>query len=111
MTERESMSQEDNKQEIKVNLLLDSGVDYLVFNIPGKIHRLNLNLEDNQIEIKKMFLDLLPLLKVGSVELVIDIQEGYANTLLKEVGTSYIDDLNQELITVRTEFIDDEEEE
>jgi len=105
------MNQDDNTRQIKVTLLLDGETDYLVFSIPDKEHRLNLNLEDNQADIKKMFLDLIPFLKEELVELVLEVQEGYANVLMKEVSESYIDDLNQELASIRTEFTDDEDEE
>jgi hypothetical protein len=103
------MSQEDNKKQIEVKLFLDGGVDYLEFNLDGKAHKLNLNLEDNQSEIKRMFIDLIPLLKSSAVELTLNIQEGYENGLLKDVSQSYISDLNKELDTVRAEIIDENE--
>lgn len=108
MTERVYMNQEDSKKQLIVKLFSEAEVDYLEFHLVDKSHKLNLNLEDNQIEIKRMFVDLIPLLKSNSIELVLEIEEGYTNTLLKEVSQSYINDLNGELNVVRMEILDEE---
>ena len=104
------MSQEDSKQLLNVRLFQENETDILEFNIGSKVHKLDLNSEDHQMEIKKMFCDLIPLLENNSVELVLKVDEGYDNTLLKEVSTSYIGDLNKELENVRTEILDERDD-
>lgn len=100
------MNQEDETERLEVRLHVDNEVDYLEFNLGGKVHKLNLNLEDNQTEIKKMFCDLIPILKTGSIEFSLVVDDGYDSMLLKEVSESYVNDLNQELRIVRTEILD-----
>ena len=101
------MSQEDSKKTIDVKLYLDQSTDYLEFKIEGKTHKLDVNSEDNQEDIKKMFCDLVPLVEVNEVELVLSIEKGYDNDLLKEVSVSYIKDLNAELDNVRASLIEE----
>jgi hypothetical protein len=100
------MSPEDSKKIFVVKLFVENGVDYLEFNFEQNVHRLNLNLDDNQADIKKMFCDLIPHLESNEIELKLQVDESYDNTLLKEVSNSYINDLNNELGNVRTEIQD-----
>ena len=107
MTEREYMNQEDSKKQINVKLYKDNGVDLLEFNISAdNNHKLNMNLEDNQSDIKSMFCDLVEILENSSIELKLNVIEGYDNKLLEEVSVEYIKDLNKELENVRAEILD-----
>lgn len=110
MTGKVYMNQEETKKALDVKLHLEESTDYLEFNIEGKIHKLDVNSEDNQEDIKKMFCDLVPLLEVGEVELVLSVEEGYDNALLREVSTSYIKDLNAELDNVRASLLEENSE-
>lgn len=104
-TEEGYMNQDDDKQTITVKLYVDNDIDILEFNLgDGKVHKLNLNSEDNQDAIKSMFCDLILLVEASSIELTLDVDQSYDNALLKEVATSYISDLNGELEAVRTEI-------
>jgi hypothetical protein len=106
MIEGEYMSQEDSKKQLKIKLFKEGSIDYLQFNIGPKVHKLNLNLDDNQSEIKAMFCDLLPYVEANDTELVLEKEEGYDNKLLEEVSISYISDLNKEIQGVRIEILD-----
>lgn len=107
MTGRAYMSQEETKKRLDVSLYLDGGTDYLEFNIEGKIHKLDINSEDNQEDIKKMFCDLVPLLEVSELELSLLVDKDYDNVLLREVSSSYIKDLNTELDNVRASLLEE----
>ncbi len=101
------MNQEDSKKQIKVKLRKDNDLDLLEFSLgAGKNHKLNINLEDNQSDIKAMFCDLVEMLEENSIELELDVMEGYDNKLLEEVSVEYIKDLNKELENVRAEILD-----
>lgn len=101
------MNQENSKKQINVKLYKDNGVDLLEFNISADSnHKLNMNLEDNQSDIKAMFCDLVEILENSSIELKLNVMEGYDNKLLEEVSVEYIKDLNKELENVRTEILD-----
>lgn len=84
---------------------------FLEFKIDTKTHKLNLNLDDHQGEIKAMFCDLLPYIEANDVRLVLEKDEDYDNKLLDEVATSYIDDLNKEIQGVRIEILEKYSEE
>lgn len=104
------MNQEDNTKQLTVKLFKESEVDFLEFHLGTKTHKLNINLEDNQGDIKAMFCDLVPLLETNAIELILDVDDSYDNKLLEEVSTSYIADLNKEIDNVRTEIIDKRED-
>jgi len=107
MTERGYMNQENSKKQIKVKLYKDNGIDLLEFSVSAsKKHKLNINLEDNQSDIKSMFCDLVEMLEESSIELELDVIEGYDNKLLEEVSVEYVKDLNKELENVRAEILD-----
>lgn len=107
MTERAFMNQDDSKKQLAVKLFKEDKIDFLEFNLgEGKIHKLNISLEDNQANIKSMFCDLIPLLETDALELVLSVEDDYDNNLLKEVSTSYINDLNKEIESVRTDILD-----
>lgn len=86
----------------------DEGVDYLEFDFSGKVHKLNLNNEDDQEQIKKMFCDLVELVEDNDVKVQLEVQDGYDNPLLEEVSKSYISDLNDELDSVRANLTNEE---
>lgn len=100
------MNPADSKKQLEVKLFKDGDTDFLEFKIDHKIHKLNLNLEDNQAEIKAMFCDLLPYVEANDTELVLKKDDDYDNKLLEEVSTSYIDDLNKEIAGVRIEVLE-----
>lgn len=102
------MNRED-RQQLKVRLFLEGGTDFLEFDLGRSTHRLNLNLEDNQNEIKQMFCDVVPILEANAVEFVLEVDKSYDNTLLREVSSSYISDLNKDIDEVRTEILDKEQ--
>lgn len=104
------MNQEENKKTLDVKLYLEENTDYLEFNIEGKIHKLDVNSEDNQEDIKKMFCDLVPLVEASEVELILSVEDDYDNVLLKEVSASYIKDLNAELDNVRASLLEESSE-
>lgn len=100
------MSQEGSKKQLAVRLFKENNIDYLEFNIARKPHKLNLNLDDNQGEIKAMFCDLLPYIEINDTELILKKDDGYDNKLLEEVAISYVADLNKEIQGVRIEILD-----
>lgn len=102
------MNQEESSCTLKAKLFVDGGIDYLELNVDGKIHKLNLNDEDDQEQIKKMFCDLVELLETVSVKIELDVADDYDNTLLLEVSTSYISDLNEELESVRANLLEED---
>lgn len=107
MTERKYMNQDDSVKQVKVELYKDDDVDLLEFGLgTGKSHKLNINLEDNQSDIKTMFCDLVEMLEESPVVLELDVAEGYDNKLLEEVSVEYVKDLNKELENVRAEILD-----
>lgn len=106
MIERGYMNQEDSKTQLKVKLHKEDEVDLLEFNLGSKIHKLNVNAEDNQADIKAMFCDLVILVEENPIELVLEVAEEYDNKLLEEVSQAYIGDLNKELDSVRSEIVD-----
>ena len=109
MTEEEFMNQGESSAKIlTARLYLDDNVDYLEFDISGKIHKLNLNNEDDQEQIKRMFCDLVELVEGKDVRVQIEVQDGYDNPLLEEVSKSYISDLNNELDSVRANLTNQE---
>lgn len=101
------MNQEDSKKQLGVKLYKDQDIDWLEFDLgAGKNHKLNVNLEDNQGEIKAMFCDLVTLLEDNTIELKLEVVENYDNKLLEEVSAAYVKDLNKELENVRAEILD-----
>lgn len=101
------MNQEDSDIQLVVKLYKEADVDWLEFCVSDqKTHKLNVNLEDNQTEIKAMFCDLVELIETNPVVLNLEVAEGYDNKLLKEVAQAYVDDLNKELEGVRSDLVD-----
>jgi len=105
MIEEEYMNPVD-KMQLSVRLFKEDDTDFLEFNIDRKVHKLNLNLDDNQSEIKAMFCDLLPYVEANDTELVLKKDDDYDNKLLEEVSNSYIADLNKEIESVRIEVLE-----
>lgn len=103
MKGKTSMSQEI----IKVKLLEMEGVDTLTFEIP-KIKdgiSVNLNSNEGQNELKRVFENLLVMINTKDIELKLEIDENYKKGLYKEVCTEYIEDLNKEIKSVRGEVL------
>lgn len=105
------MSQEETKEIIKVKLCVKDEIDFLEFALKNGTHSLNVNAEDNQEDIKKMFCHLIPMLEITAVLLELEVEEGYDNKLLEEVSVSYIADLNTEIENVRANILEKQAEE
>lgn len=103
MKEKTSMNQEI----INVKLLDDNGVDTLLFEIPEIEDGISVNLNTNegQNDLKKVFENLLVIINKQDVELKLEIAEQYKKGLYKEVCAEYIDDLNKEIKAVRAEVL------
>lgn len=96
-----------NLEIINVKLLEVDGVDTLIFEIPEMEDGLSVNLNTNegQNDLKKVFENLLVLINKQDVELKLEIDEHYKKGLYKEVCREYIDDLNKEIKSVRGEVL------
>lgn len=106
------MNQEDDKEQLTAKLYKTDDTDFLEFNLGNaKIHKLNVNEEDNQGEIKALFCNLIVLVEKENLEIKLDVADDYDNKLLIEVAEAYIGDLNKELVNVRTEILDKYEQE
>lgn len=103
------MKMDETSKTLKAKLHVDDTVDYLEINTGAKTHKLDINAEDGQEQIKAMFIDLVKLLEKDPLKIELEVEEGYDNPLLVEVSTSYIEDLNQELDSVRETILEDED--
>lgn len=103
MKEKTSM----NPEMINVRLLDLDGVDTLIFELPETENGISVNLNNNegQNDLKKVFENLLVLINDHDVELKLEIDEHYKKGLYKEVCAEYIDDLNKEIKSVRREVL------
>ncbi|NLB71334.1 MAG: hypothetical protein GX797_04935 [Chloroflexi bacterium] len=92
---------------IQVFLKENDGIEYLEFNIDDKNspHKINLNSEDSQMELKQLFSSLLKKLIISSLEFDLQIDEKYKNMLFIEVSREYLKDLEAELKQVREEIL------
>ncbi len=103
MKEKTSM----NPEMINVRLLDLDKVDTLIFEVPETENGISVNLNNNegQKDLKKVFENLLVLINDHDVELKLEIDEHYKKGLYKEVCAEYIDDLNKEIKSVRREVL------
>ena len=94
---------------VRVVLLEDEGVDYLDFMIEGSSnsYKVNLNSEDSQKEVKRLFSELLRKLIETDLELLLEVDDSYSKNLFKEISEEYIKDLNNEIKQVRQEILNE----
>lgn len=92
-----------NQEIIKATLLEQDGTDILKFEIDEELD-INLNSSECQNSLKKLFTLILEKVVDGSVEITLEIQDGYSRGMYIEVCEEYIKDLNRELGEV-TELI------
>ena len=93
-----------NQEIIKATLLEQDDADVLRFEIDEEELDINLNSPECQNSLKKLFTLTLEKVIDGSVEITLEIQDGYARGMYIEVCEEYIKDLNRELGEV-TEII------
>ena len=94
-----------NQKVIEVKLTVSSGADVLIFGLDEEqpdAYVVNLNSSNSQNEMKKVFSQLLQMLLCDEIALKCVIAPGYSKGLYKDVCKEYIDDLNRELLQVRT---------
>lgn len=103
MKEKTSMNQEI----INAKLIELDGVDTLIFKIPEIEDDIavNLNSNEGQNDLKKVFENLLVIINEKEVEIQLEIDEQYKKGLFKEVCAEYIEDLNKEIKSVREEVL------
>ncbi len=103
MKEKTSMNQE------KINVLLfdNNGADTLRFDIPNIKDGIavNLNKTSGQIELKRVFEELLKYMNLHDIVLELTIDSQYKKGLFKEVCTEYISDLNNEIHQIKAEIV------
>ena len=107
MTEEEFMSLEDKGRTLRARLFKEDEIDYLEVDVDGKNHKLNLNDENGQDQIKRMFCDLVELLESTALSIELEVEGSYDSPLMKEVSESYISDLNKELEDLRAAILDE----
>lgn len=88
-------------QEINVELTAFGEEDVLVFHLNDEEKEnefvVHLNSDESQTDLKKVFLEIIDMLKNGLVHLNLTIIQNYSKVLYKDVCTEYIDDLNNEI--------------
>lgn len=95
-----------NQEIIKATLLEQDDIDILRFEIEEELD-INLNSPECQNSLKKLFTLILEKVVDRSVEITLEIQDGYSRGMYVEVCEEYIKDLNRELGEV-TEIINKE---
>ena len=96
-----------NQEIIKATLLEQDDIDILRFEIDEEGIDINLNSPECQNSLKKMFALILEKVVDGSIEIILEIQDGYSRGMYIEVCEEYIKDLNRELGDI-TEVIKEE---
>lgn len=96
-----------NQEIIKATLLEQDDIDILRFEIDEEGLDINLNSPECQKSLKKLFTLILEKVVDRSVEITLEIQDGYSRGMYVEVCEEYIKDLNRELGEV-TEIINKE---
>ena len=96
-----------NQEIIKATLLERDDIDVLCFIIDEEELDINLNSPECQNSLKKLFSLILEKAVDGSIEITLEIQDGYSREMYIEVCEEYIKDLNRELEEV-TEIISKE---
>ena len=86
-----------NQEIIKATLLEQDDADVLRFEIEEEYLDVNLNSSECQNSLKKLFTLILEKVAKGSVEITLEIQDGYSRGMYVEVCEEYIKDLNREL--------------
>lgn len=99
------MANNSDDENVTVRLYKKGGVDWLEF-CTTPAHSLNLN-KDDQEKLKGLFCDLIKKMKDNNITLELEIAKDYDNSLMKEVAADYIKDLNEELKSARTDFLND----
>lgn len=90
-----------NQEIIKATLLEQDEADILCFEIEEEHLDVNLNSSECQNALKKLFTLILEEAIYGSIEIKLEIQEGYSRGMYIEVCKEYIKDLNRELKEVK----------
>ena len=101
MKEKTSMNQK------KINVILgapDEKTDALVFELGEKSMDVNLNEEDCQASLKRIFVCLLQELINTDIQLVFSTEEGYSRQFYIEACEEYIKDLNRELNSIKVKL-------
>lgn len=93
---------------IKVQLTVVGEEDVLIFVLdeenPDK-YIVHLNSANNQTDIKSVFSKILEMLFCNEVNLQLEIAEGYAKGLYKDVCEEYINELQKEISDVKEQLI------
>ncbi len=91
-----------NREIINVKLVEEDGTDYLVFYFADDdLFKLNLNSEESQNELKKLFCKLLSRLIENDLSLEFQENKEYSKKLYIDIFEEYISDLNKEITQVR----------
>lgn len=94
-----------SQRVIDVKLTAMSDVDVLIFGLDEErpeAYAVNLNSPTSQNELKTVFSKLLELMLEEEIQLKLSIESGYSKGLYKDVCREYIEDLNRELVQVKT---------
>lgn len=94
-----------SQRVIDVKLTAMSDVDVLIFGLDEErpeTYAVSLNSPTSQNELKAVFSRLLELLLAEDIQLQLSVAPGYSKGLYKDVCREYIEDLNRELIQVKT---------
>lgn len=94
-----------SQRVIEVKLTTMSDVDVLIFGLDEErpeAYTVNLNSATSQNELKEVFSKLLELLLEEDIVLQLSIALGYSKGLYKDVCKEYIEDLNREILQVKS---------
>lgn len=104
MSEKTSMNQGTVKVILKAP---DENKDVLLFVFADKELEVNLNSDQCQSELKKIFIHLLKELMEADINLAFSIEEGYNRMFYVEACEEYIKDLNRELNSIKQTIRDE----
>ncbi|MEE1126545.1 MAG: hypothetical protein U0L18_11560 [Acutalibacteraceae bacterium] len=93
---------------INVQLTTQGEEDVLLFLLDDnnpEMYALNLNSDNNQVEIKKIFSKILELLINDDILLDFSIAEGYSKGLYKDVCSEYVAELQKEISSVKESLL------
>lgn len=94
-----------NPRTIDVLLTVSGDADVLVFALDEEcpdFYTVSLSTSSSQNDLQKVFSKLLQMLLDEDIVLSLTIADGYSKGLQKDVCLAYIDDLNRELVQVKT---------
>ena len=94
-------------QTIDVLLTVSGEEDVLIFKIDEEHpedYYIELNSDSNQMQLKELFSKLLEKLIDTDIELKLTVAEGYSKALYKDVCREYIDELNSEIVNVKSQI-------